>query len=114
MDSFTARIYPDEGTGLNTVVAQERVNIRIPVGNDVLRIYRVAVGQSGDELGVWEAEVSMCAYDRIPGGYVSNSIWSHTQVENPRGRRSGPAAAGAAGGWSIPQSLPYWSREIPM
>ena len=98
-DSFTARIYPNEGTGLNTVVAQERVNIRIPVGNDVLRIYRVAVGQSGDELGVWEAEVSMCAYDRIPGGYVSNSIWSHTQVENPRGETQW--SGGGRGSWWV-------------
>lgn len=113
-DSLAARIYPSERTDLNTVVAQERVDIRIPVGNDVLRIYRVAVGQSGDELGVWEAEVSMCAYDRIPGGYVSNSIWSHTQVENPRGETKGAAAGRAAGGWSIPPSLPCWSREIPM
>ena len=73
-DSLAARIYPSERTDLNTVVAQEWVDIRIPVGNDVLRIYRVAVGHSGDELGVWEAE-------------------------NPRGETKG--AGGGRGSWWV-------------
>ena len=97
LDSFAARIYPDEDTRLNTVAAQERVDIRLPVGNDVLRIYRVAVGQSGETVGQWEAEVSMCAYDRIPGGTVSNAIWSHTELANPRGETT--FSGGGRGSW---------------
>ena len=97
LDSFAARIYPDEDTRLNTVAAQERVDIRLPVGNDVLRIYRVAVGQSGKTVGQWEAEVSMCAYDRIPGGTVSNAIWSHTELANPRGETT--FSGGGRGSW---------------
>ena len=99
LDSFAARICPDEDIGLNTVVAQERVDIRLPVGNDVLRIYRVAVGQSGKTVGQWEAEVSMCAYDRIPGGTVSSAIWSHTELANPRGETS--FSGGGRGSWWV-------------
>lgn len=108
-DSLVARIYPNEPTDFNTVAAQQRVNIRIPVGNDVLRIYRVAVGQSGDVLGEWEVEVSMCAYDRIPGGYVSNSIWSHTQVENARGQTQW--SGGGRGNWWVEYTTQYTTLE---
>ena len=37
-DSLAARIYPSERTDLNTVGGPGAVDIRIPVGNDVLRI----------------------------------------------------------------------------
>ena len=109
LDSFAARIYPDEDTRLNTVAAQERVDVRLPVGGDVLRIYRVAVGQRGNEIGLWEAEVSMCAYDRIPGGTVSNVIWSHTEVANPRGETV--FSGSGRGNWWVEYQRQYAALE---
>ena len=109
LDSFAARIYPDEDTRLNTVAAQERVDVRLPVGGDVLRIYRVAVGQRGNEIGLWEAEVSMCAYDRIPGGTVSHVIWSHTEVANPRGETS--FSGSGRGNWWVEYQRQYAALE---
>ena len=41
-DSISARIYPNEPSAYTAVAATERVDIRIPVGNDILRVYRIS------------------------------------------------------------------------
>ena len=76
IDSISARIYPNEPSAYTAVAATERLDIRIPVGNDILRVYRISIGQADDTPGVWEAEVQLCAYDRIPGGIVSRRLMS--------------------------------------
>lgn len=104
-DSVTARIYPNEESRMNGVAATERVNVRVPVGDDVLRVYRLAVGQRGEVPGLWEAEVSLCAYDHLPGGIVSDRLLSATQVKNERGEAS--SHGGGRGSWKADYTRLY-------
>lgn len=81
-DSFTWRVWPPEiGTGLVTECVRD-LDIRVPIGNDVLRVYRVSLGWKD---GKYLAETAVCAYDRIPGGIVSNRIFGSITPENQRG-----------------------------
>ena len=48
IDSISARIYPNEPSAYTAVAATERLDIRIPVGNDILRVYRISIGQADD------------------------------------------------------------------
>ena len=80
--SIQARTVPDEIHSDYTAAATLRPDIRIPVGNDVLRVYRVSVGT---EDGVWAAEVATVAYDRIPGGVVSSQLLGNVVLEDQRG-----------------------------
>lgn len=84
-DSISARIDPDEGTNLEKLAATERLDIRIPVGNDILHIYQISVGQSAYDPEKQEAEVLLCAYDRIPGGIVSDHLADGVMLISPRG-----------------------------
>ncbi len=90
-DSLTARFFPPESAGLHAVTASEPLDIRIPVGNDILRITRVSVGRQNDQTEKLLAEVAFCTYDRIPGGVVSIGLRRGTVLENQRGeyRQSG-------------------------
>ena len=80
--SIQARTVPDEIHSDYTAAATLRPDIRIPVGNDVLRVYRVSVGT---EDGVWAAEVATVAYDRIPGGVVSGRLLPGVTLADQRG-----------------------------
>ncbi|MBE6910617.1 MAG: hypothetical protein E7474_13760 [Ruminococcaceae bacterium] len=52
-----------------------RVDERMVIGDDVLRVYGVRRYRTRD---AFEAELWMCAYDRVPLGVVSHAIWSWT------------------------------------
>ena len=80
--SILARTVPDETFSSYEALATERPDIRIPVGNDVLRVYRVSVGIRD---GVRAVEVAMAAYDRIPGGVVSGQLLNNVVLEDQRG-----------------------------
>ena len=96
-DSISARIYPDEDSCFAKPTATERLDIRIPVGNDVLHVYRISVGQD-DTLGEQVAEVMFCTYDRIPGGIVSHQFaWAF--LENPRGEQA--VSGSGRGNWRV-------------
>ena len=81
-DSVRARTLPEELTSNYSADAVSRPDMRIPIGNDVLRIYRVSVGTKN---GVRAAEVAMAAYDRIPGGVVSGRLTADVELEDQRG-----------------------------
>jgi len=49
---------------------------------------------------MWEAEVQLCAYDRIPGGIVSRRLMEQTWLETPGGRRDPPKGSGR-GNWRV-------------
>mgnify|MGYP000217118732 FL=1 len=66
IDSISARIYPNEPSAYTAVAATERLDIRIPVGNDILRVYRISIGQADDTPGVWEAEVQCVRMIEFP------------------------------------------------
>ena len=80
--SIQARTAPDEIHSDYTAAATLRPDIRIPVGNDVLRVYRVSVGTRD---GVRAAEVALTAYDRIPGGVVSHQLLPNVELADQRG-----------------------------
>lgn len=84
-DSLTVRISPPTGTSigeLENVEAAEDLDIRADVGNDVLRIYRVSVGEKD---GQRAAMVRACMYDRWPFGIVVDSINARSDLWNQRG-----------------------------
>lgn len=111
-ESISARIYPDEDSCFAKPTATERLDIRIPVGNDVLHVYRISVGQD-DTLGEQVAEVMFCTYDGSPAALSPTSLlgpfWK-IPGENKRFR----AAAGATGGWSIGASWCRCRKKIPV
>lgn len=80
--SVQARIAPDELTSVYGTAVVIRPDIRIPIGNDILRVYRVSVGTVD---GVRAAEVAMVAYDRVPGGVVSDRLLNDVTLEDQRG-----------------------------
>ena len=80
--SIQARTVPDEISSGYTAAATLRPDIRIPIGNDVLRVYRVSVGTRN---GIRAAEVAAVAYDRIPGGVVSGQLLDNVVLEDQRG-----------------------------
>lgn len=90
--SIQARTVPDEIHSNYYAEATARPDIRIPIGNDVLRVYRVSVGLRAR---VWAAEVAMVAYDRIPGGVVSGQLLGNVVLEDQRGSAPDPGLGGS-------------------
>ena len=103
-NSIVCRFLPPEDFGPSAV--SRPLDIRIPIGNDILRIYRVALTE-------WEGEpharVSMCAYDRLPGGVVSRQLISHVALESQRGPVSQRTQLATRGGssWFCDAALLY-------
>lgn len=60
IDSISARIYPNEPSAYTAVAATERLDIRIPVGNDILRVYRISIGQADDTPCVGGGSSAVC------------------------------------------------------
>ena len=106
-DSIMARIYPDEPSAYSYPAATERLDIRLPVGNDVLRVYRISVRQPDGDTKPPEAEVLLCAYDRIPGGIVSYRLEPQTWLENAA-EEKGSTIGNSRGNWRVE----YWNRRV--
>ena len=83
MWSLEARFFSN-GMTSSSFVGERSMDpdIRVPVGNDILRIYRVAVGTKDGE---YVAQVSMCVYDRIPGGIASEDTLNYGTLYDQRG-----------------------------
>lgn len=93
-DSLAVRISPSTGTSigeLRNVEAVEDLDIRADVGNDVLRIYRVSVGEKD---GQRAAMVQACMYDRLPLGIVAGDLNARSRLVNQRGE-SGHSSGGS-------------------
>lgn len=101
INSLTARFFPPETSSLQLTSDYSLLDIRVQVGNDILRVTRVSVGKKSDAPGVLLAEVSFCTYDRIPGGTVSQALTSCTFLEDQRGERHSATGSG----------LGNWKRE---
>ena len=81
---------------MDYAVTEDR-DIRVTVGSDVLRVYRISVYvEEGERL----AEAFVCTYDRIPGGTVSRKLLDCLTAESQRGelRRYG-RSSGGGGHW---------------
>lgn len=103
--SFQARILPREADWECAVAAAEAVNFRASVGNDVLRVYQVAVGSREGEI---VAGVALCVYDRIPGGVVSERLLPNLRLEDQRGDAPEyPLGGGGTGSWTAMYTVKY-------
>lgn len=82
-DSVIARVDPPAGDMVEELQKDAvPVDIRIPVGNDILRIYAIGIY---DLRSTSVAALSICAYDRLPGGTVSQRLLYDVKLENQRG-----------------------------
>ena len=106
--SIEARIVTDAVASDFPEQNRQAVDIRVSVGNDILRVYRVATGNQDGQL---VAEVAMCAYDRVPGGIVSEELLAQVRLENQRGEAAEFWWAGA-GGSSL--CVTYANRYVPV
>lgn len=83
-NSLTYRLWAPEIRSSLAVECSRKVDIRVNIGNDVLRVCRVSLGRRDGE---YLAEAALCAYDRIPGGIVSARIFGNLTAESQRGER---------------------------
>ena len=82
-----------------------KVDIRVPVGNDVLRIYQVSTGIRD---GYTVAQVAMCTYDRIPGGIVADPILHELVLTDQRGENADvPLGSSGSGSWYANYRMRY-------
>ena len=79
-DSLEARVNPQMGSRLDWTESSGQVDLRMPMGNDVLRVFRVSVGKR-EERRV--AEIAMCAYDRWPFGIVAYDWQRYVEINPP-------------------------------
>ena len=106
-DSVWARVAPLEPEEVSGAVIQ-RLDIRVPVGSDVVRIYGVS---RLTREGVPAVGVFLCAYDRLPGGVVSGQLLAGVWIEDQRGETlewlSGGSGRGSFG-------AEYQLRYVPV
>lgn len=84
-ESLTVRLSPPDVISigeLKNVEAEEDLDIRAEVGNDILRIYQVSVGEKE---GQRAAMVLACMYDRRPFGIVARDLNARSRLFNQRG-----------------------------
>ena len=94
-DSVAFRFRAPENRSAMDYTAEEERDIRVTVGNDVLRVYGVSVGvKEGERV----AEVAVCTYDRIPGGIVSGKLLDCLTAESQRGETRWDGGHGGGGG----------------
>ena len=106
-DSVRARVCPEELEDY-TPSSTEWLDVRVLVGNDVLRVYRVSrVTREGEPA----VGLSLCAYDRLPGGVVSDRLLPDVRIEDQRGEAlewlSGGSGRGSFG-------ADYQLRYVPV
>ena len=75
-NSLEARLCPAMESQLEVEAAEELVDLRMDVGNDVLRVFRVSVGRQD---GKDAAEIAMCVYDRWPFGIAVDNL--HNKIQ---------------------------------
>ena len=80
--SIQARTIPQEVRSDYRAWATIEPDIRVPIGNDVLRVYRVSLVERKDGPA---AQVALAAYDRIPGGVVSQRLIPSVVLADQRG-----------------------------
>lgn len=82
--SVRARTFPPESdNGSYIAAATAQVDVRVRVGNDIVRIYRIYAGAKREERKV---SIAMCAYDRIPGGIVMEHLLEKIAIVDQRGQ----------------------------
>jgi len=94
----------------------KEVDIRVQVGNDILRVYQIAMGEkshynrtTGESVVLPTVQVSVCAYSRIPFGIVSGDLFTYLKVADQRGMEIN-TWGGGSGSWGAE----YDSYYIPI
>lgn len=101
---------PEAWTTLSERDAAANVNIRVPVGNDVLRVARVSVGRMEDG-GSPRAELILVAYDRLPGGIVSTNVINGLELEDQRGAACELPGGVSGGNYMVRSAVRYAEVE---
>lgn len=116
VDHLEARFAPEGYQADFKVEIGEEADIRVLVGNDVLRVYKVEIGipqfysgSGAEEYMVPTAQVSVCAYDRIPFGIVSGDLFTYLKAADQRGKEA-DNWWGGNGSWGAS----YKRYEIPV
>ena len=107
LDSVWARVAPLEPEEISAAVTQ-RLDIRVPIGSDVVRVYGVS---RLTREGVPAVGVFVCAYDHLPGGVVSDRLLPGMWIEDPRGEAL-EWLSGGSGHGSI--GADYQLRYVPV
>lgn len=107
LGSVWARVAPLEPEEISAAVTQ-RLDIRVPIGSDVVRVYGVS---RLTRKGVPAAGVFLCAYDRLPGGVVSDRLLPGVWIEDQRGEAL-EWLSGGSGHGSI--GADYQLRYVPV
>lgn len=107
-DSLTVRFSPSTAISIGELKNVETVadlDIRAEVGNDILRVYQVSVGEKD---GQRAAMVLACMYDRWPFGIVADGLGAKSSLFNQRGE------TGTSGGGSGNYGAEYAVRWTPV
>lgn len=109
-ESLTYRLWaPEIRSGL-AVECSRKVDIRVNIGSDVLRVCRVSLGRKDGE---YLAEAALCVYDRIPGGIVSDRIFGNLLAESQRGETlEYGGRSGGTGHW-LAMTNTHWAPVQP-
>jgi len=121
-DYVMARVVPERkmaqstsNQGFESEVSMD-ADVRISVGNDILRVYQVSVGKRPDlshtaepDDRIQAARVALCAYDRIPFGIVSGELHRGLTLLNQRGEKLDSWSAGTATGSTGSYGAAYMS-----
>ena len=105
-DSLEARIYPRIDSQLDRTESSERVHLQMDMGNDVLRVFRISVGERE---GQRVAEIALCAYDRWPFGIVAANWWHRVSLSPPE--KEAPFHGGNGGG---NYGAEYWQTYVTL
>lgn len=109
-DSLAARIRPSTAISigeLKNVEATEALNIRAEIGNDILKIYQVSVGEKD---GQRAAMVLACMYDRRPFGVVAAGLRVRSDVLNQHGESG--TSSGSRGNYGAEYAV-HWAPVEP-
>lgn len=93
-DSLSVRFCPSTAISIGELENVETVvdlDIRAEIGNDILRVYMVFVGEKD---GQRAAMVLACMYDRWPFGIAADGLASRSELWNERGG-TGTSAGGS-------------------
>jgi len=104
-DYLEARFAPEGYRSDFPAEIVENVDIRIQVGNDIMRVYQIALGEQshynpviGESEVLPTAQVSVCAYNQIPFGIVSGDLLNYVRASDQRGVEA-DTWGGCAGSW---------------
>lgn len=121
-ESLQARIDPFHSNFCSSVEKGDgstaySLDIKVPIGNDILSIYKVALQESRQSETGYAVSIAMCNYDRNPFGIASQSLLNNLTAKTAAGIDDclGGGGGGNSGAyyWVI-RSLPVAQTETEL